>query len=34
MMAGVLAGQMSVDSALKSAQSSVARTMRQAGYPK
>jgi sorbitol/mannitol transport system substrate-binding protein len=33
-MAGVLAGQMSVDQALKSAQSAVARTMRQAGYPK
>ncbi|NEX20978.1 sugar ABC transporter substrate-binding protein [Thiorhodococcus mannitoliphagus] len=34
MMAGVLAGQMSVDNALRSAQSSVKRTMRQAGYPK
>jgi sorbitol/mannitol transport system substrate-binding protein len=33
-MAGVLAGQMSVDQALKSAQSAVSRTMRQAGYPK
>jgi sorbitol/mannitol transport system substrate-binding protein len=33
-MAGVLAGQMSVDQALMSAQSVVARTMRQAGYPK
>jgi sorbitol/mannitol transport system substrate-binding protein len=33
-MAGVLAGQMSVDQALKSAQSVVSRTMRQAGYPK
>ena len=33
-IAGALAGQMSVDQALASAQASVARTMRQAGYPK
>ncbi len=33
-IAAALAGQMSVDQALKSAQAAVSRTMRQAGYPK
>lgn len=33
-IAAALAGQMSVDQALQSAQASVSRTMRQAGYPK
>jgi len=33
-IAAVLAGQMSVDQALQSAQAAVSRTMRQAGYPK
>ena len=33
-MASVLAGQITVDQALQSAQASVSRTMRQAGYPK
>jgi sorbitol/mannitol transport system substrate-binding protein len=33
-IAGALAGQMTVDQALKSTQAAVSRTMRQAGYPK